>query len=71
MRHSPCFAPADRGQGRPGAASMSTDSESGTENLDREEDRRRALHALKIMHERGLLPTAEYERRVQDLAGKT
>ncbi|MFM2043716.1 MAG: hypothetical protein RLY86_2292 [Pseudomonadota bacterium] len=65
------LSPPDAGRSgpRPGAAAMATDSESGTENLDSNEDRRRSLFALKTMFERGLIPAAEYERRRAELEG--
>ena len=65
------LSPPDAGRTgtRPGAAAMTTDSESGTENLEGSEDRRRSLFALKTMFERGLIPAAEYERRRAELEG--
>lgn len=54
---------------RPAAAAMGTDAESGSEGLDTAEDRRRALYALKVMVDRGLLPREEYDRRVKALGG--
>lgn len=57
-----------RGTGnRPAAAAMTTDAESGTEGLGGDEDARRALYALKAMFDRGLIPEAEYQRRLAAL----
>jgi len=49
--------------------SAATDTETGTERLDSEEDRRQALWALEQMHRRGLIPEAEYRARRQRLEG--
>lgn len=49
--------------GRPAAAAMTTDAESGTEGLGADVEARRALYALKVMFDRGLIPQAEYDRR--------
>lgn len=54
---------------RTGAAIAATDAESGSEGLDRDEDLRKSLYALKVMHERGLMPQAEYEAAVARLTG--
>ncbi len=54
---------------RPAAAAMTTDAESGTEGLAGDADTRRALYALKVMFDRGLIPKAEYERRRAALEG--
>lgn len=54
---------------RTGAAVAATDAESGTEGADRAEDLRKSLYALKVMHERGLLPTEQYEAEVARLKG--
>jgi hypothetical protein len=53
----------------PGAAIASTDDESGSEGLDRDDDAARSIAALKAMHERGLIPEAEYQRRLAKLKG--
>lgn len=58
-----------RPPGRPAAAAAGTDAESGQEGLSGAEDRRKSLYALKILYERGLLPEAEYRRRVAALGG--
>lgn len=52
---------------RTGAAIAATDAESGSEGLTAADDRAKSLYALKVMHERGLLPKAEYEARVAAL----
>lgn len=54
---------------RPAAAAMSTDAESGAEGLSGDEDTRRAAYALKVMFDRGLIPEAEYQRRLAALKG--
>lgn len=54
---------------RTGAAVAVTDAESGSEGLDRDEDLRKSLYALKVMNERGLMPQAEYEAAVMRLTG--
>lgn len=45
---------------RPAVAGADADAESGTEGI---EDTDKALYALRVMHERGLIPADEYERR--------
>ncbi|HYE50878.1 MAG TPA: SHOCT domain-containing protein [Azospirillaceae bacterium] len=48
---------------RPAAAAATADSESGSEGLAGDADRRRSLAALKAMLDRGLMTPEEYERR--------
>lgn len=62
--------PRSKPYGRPGAAAAGTDAESGTENPELSEEKRKSLYALKVMFERGLLPKAEYEARRAALEGK-
>jgi hypothetical protein len=51
------------GRGRPGAASASTDDESGNDGADAKHDAQRSLRALKVLRDRGIIDPAEYERR--------
>jgi hypothetical protein len=44
-----------------------TDSESGSENLDKDADRAQALQALEAMFERGLIEKSEYETRKSEI----
>tara|TARA_B100000745_G_C19924447_1_gene310929 strand:- start:84 stop:275 length:192 start_codon:yes stop_codon:yes gene_type:complete len=48
-----------------------TDTESGAEGLPPEEEMRRSLDALKVMHQRGLISDQEYETRKQDFISNT
>ncbi len=57
--------PAVRVAGRPAAASMAADSESGTDGAGVEAD----LRALRVMRERGLISAEEHERRRAELLG--
>lgn len=54
---------------RTGAAIAITDAESGSEGADKAEDLRKSLYALKVMHDRGLLPSEQYEAEVARLTG--
>lgn len=54
-------------QDKPTLTSAQTDSETGHEGLDEKEDRARSLYALKEMYKRGLIPEAEYQKRLQGL----
>lgn len=59
--------PTTRAGTRPAAAGMATDAESGIEGLDSAAEVRKSLHALKVMFDRGLIPEAEYRKRVAAL----
>lgn len=65
MSH-PANAP-NRHSPHTGAAIAITDAESGTEGADKAEDLRKSLYALKVMHDRGLLPTEQYRAEVARL----
>lgn len=61
-------AAADRSPEAGRITSADTDSESGTDGTA---GREQALHALQAMHDRGLIPEAEYQaRRAEIEAGK-
>ena len=59
------------GRGRPGAATASTDDESGNEGIDAALDARRSLRALEVLRDRGLIDPAEFERRRRAIEGST
>ena len=44
-----------------------TDTETGNEKLDGEEDRKRSVQALKTMYAKGLLSDREYQDRLKEL----
>jgi len=52
---------------RPAIAGAAVDAESGTEGVV---DTDRAIFALKVMRDRGLISKAEYERRLAALGSK-
>jgi hypothetical protein len=63
-------SPSNRHSPSTGAAVAITDAESGTEGADKAEDLRKSLYALKVMHDRGLLPKEQYEAEVVRLTCK-
>lgn len=57
------------GRGRPGAATASTDDESGNEGADAAVDAKRSLRALEVLRDRGLIDPSEFDRRRRAIAG--
>jgi hypothetical protein len=53
--------------GRPTLTNAQTDSESGSENLDKDADRAQALQALEAMFKRNLIEKSEYEARKTEI----
>lgn len=50
-----------------GLTNAQTDTESGIQGLDDQEETKKALTSLKIMYSRGLLTEKEYQHRLKEL----
>ena len=44
-----------------------TDTETGSEGLSKEEDRKKSIQALEAMHAQGLIPEDVFEKKMADL----